>query len=252
MCFQNTPTDNYKLENYMKIDAILWDYDGTLANSVPKNIAITKQILGIVAPQLTGEQLPKYLTSEKEYHIANHLSKNWQDLYVNYYGMTESEMLKAGALWTKYQLKNNTPVELFPEIRDTIEKITIPQGICSQNSSENIALVLEKNKLSQKFESIIGYDDIPNNMQKPSSFSGIKCLKEIFASMIDKTIIYIGDHEGDVEFARNIEKKLNHNNRVISIIVKYSGANTNAWEYKPDYELASPKKLLKLINNHSI
>ena len=38
----------------MKLDAILWDYDGTLVNSVPKNIDITKNILSIVAPHLTG------------------------------------------------------------------------------------------------------------------------------------------------------------------------------------------------------
>ena len=32
----------------MKLDAVLWDYDGTLVNSVPKNIDITKTILSIV------------------------------------------------------------------------------------------------------------------------------------------------------------------------------------------------------------
>ncbi|PHQ55277.1 MAG: phosphatase [Lutibacter sp.] len=236
----------------MKIDAILWDYDGTLVNSIPKNIDITKQILSVVAPRLTGKQLPKSLKTEKDYHTANHQSKNWQDLYINFYGMTESEMLSAGNLWAEYQLKNDTPVELFSGIKDTIEKIAIPQGICSQNSSENIALVLEKYNLSHKFESIIGYDDIPSNMQKPSSFSGIKCLNQIFNSFINKTIIYIGDHEGDVEFARNIEKKLQHKNNVISIIVKYSGASTNSWTYKPDYELESPTDLLTVINNSTV
>ena len=45
----------------MKIDAVLWDYDGTLANSVPKNIHITKQIIAKVSPQLTGDNLPHYL-----------------------------------------------------------------------------------------------------------------------------------------------------------------------------------------------
>jgi len=86
----------------MKIDAILWDYDGTLVNSVPKNIDITKQILSVVAPRFAGENLPNYLKNEKEYHIANHQSKNWQDLYVNYYGLTEKEMLEAGTMWTEY------------------------------------------------------------------------------------------------------------------------------------------------------
>ena len=164
----------------MKVDAILWDYDGTLVNSVPKNIDITKQILSVVAPRLTGLKLPKYLKTEEKYHIANHRSKNWQDLYINFYGMTESEMLKAGDLWTEHQLKNLTPVELFFGIKETIHQISLPQGICSQNSSENINQVLENYKLSHKFNSIIGYDDIPGNMQKPSPFSGIKCLNQIF------------------------------------------------------------------------
>lgn len=234
----------------MKVDAILWDYDGTLVNSVPKNIDITKQILSIVAPRLTGLNLPEYLKTEKDYHIANHQSKNWQDLYINYYGMTESEMLKAGDLWTEHQLKNSTPVELFSGIKETIHQISLPQGICSQNSSENINQVLENYKLSHKFNSIIGYDDIPGNMQKPSSFSGIKCLNQIFKILKNKTIIYIGDHEGDVEFARNIEKELQKKNKIISIVAKYSGADTNSWSYKPDFELKSPTDLLKIIKNY--
>lgn len=68
----------------MNIDAVLWDYDGTLVNSVPKNIDLTKQILAEVAPRLIGKNLPKYLKSEESYHVANHDSINWQDLYVNY------------------------------------------------------------------------------------------------------------------------------------------------------------------------
>ncbi len=42
----------------VKLDAVLWDYDGTMVNSVPKNINITKEILSTVAPRLTGANLP--------------------------------------------------------------------------------------------------------------------------------------------------------------------------------------------------
>lgn len=233
----------------MKVDAILWDYDGTLVNSVPKNIDITKQILSFVAPRLTKKNLPNYLKSEELYHIANHQSKNWQDLYINYYGMTESEMLDAGSLWTEYQLKNTTPVELYSKIKQTINQIHIPQGICSQNSSENIYRVLKKNNLLHKFNSIIGYDDIPSNEQKPSPFSGIKCLKQIFDPIHNKTIVYVGDHEGDVEFARNIENELLENCRVVSVIAKYSGTDTKSWRNKPDFEITAPTELLKIISN---
>lgn len=234
----------------MKIDAILWDYDGTLVNSVPKNMDITKQILSVVAPRLTGINLPESLKSAQDYHIANHQAKNWQDLYVNFYGMTENEMRIAGTLWTEYQLKNNTPVKLFEEIKETVNQINLPQGICSQNSSENILQVLNKYEIAHKFNSIIGYDDIPSNKQKPSPYSGIKCLNQLFKRLNNKTIIYIGDHEGDVEFARNIEKELLNDNKVISILVKYSGANPSSWKYKPDFELESPNDLLEVINGH--
>lgn len=234
----------------MKVNAILWDYDGTLVNSVPKNIDITKQILLEVAPRLTGEQLPHYLKNEASYHIANHQSKNWQDLYVNYYGMSEIEMLEAGKLWTKYQLKNTTPVELFPEIKQTINQINLPQGICSQNSSENIYRVLENNNLKGKFNAVIGYDDIPINAQKPNPYGGLKCLEQMFESNTNKIIIYIGDHEVDVEFSRNVEMELCENSKVISVVVTYSEAHTKLWTYKPDYEIDKPTDLLEIIENY--
>lgn len=233
----------------MQIDAILWDYDGTLVNSVPKNIDITKLILSVVAPRLSADNLPQALKSENDYHIANHQAKNWQVLYKDYYGLTEDEMLEAGTLWTEYQLKNSTPVELFSGIEHTLNQIQLPQGICSQNSSENINQVLEKYNLAHKINSIVGYDDIPSDKQKPSAFGGIKCLKQIYGTLRNKTIIYIGDHEGDVEFARNIETELCENSKVISIVAAYSGADIKLWTYKPDFEIGTPTDLLEIINN---
>lgn len=235
----------------MNIDAIIWDYDGTLVNSVPKNIDITKQILAEVAPRLTGGNLPSYLKSEAAYHIANHDSKNWQDLYLNYYGMTESEMLKAGALWAEHQLKNTTPVELFSGIKQTVNTIQLPQGICSQNSSKNINRVLDNNGLAHKFQAVIGYDDIPGNAQKPNPYGGLNCMKKLFGESANKVIFYIGDHEGDVEFARNIEKELNGQGKVIAILAKYSGATPDSWKFQPDFQIESPLDLIEIMDEYS-
>ncbi|NNK81983.1 MAG: HAD family hydrolase [Flavobacteriaceae bacterium] len=233
-----------------KIAGILWDYDGTLVNSALKNIDITKQIILEVCPRLSGENLPIYLSSEKDYHFANHKANNWQDLYLNYYKMTYDEMISAGKLWTKYQLKNNTPVYPFSQIIETVREIDLPQGICSQNSSKNILETLETNDLSNKFDAIIGYDDIPNDKQKPSSFGGVKCLNQIFDTIENKIIIYVGDHEGDVEFARNIGKELGRT-IILSVGVKYSGADIDSWNFKPDYEIEKPNDLIDIIKNYS-
>jgi N-acetyl-D-muramate 6-phosphate phosphatase len=114
--------------------------------------------------------------------------------------------------------------------------------------SRNIRQLLEKNELLNRFKAIVGYDDIPSNMQKPLGFGGLKCINQIFKNPTNKVILYIGDHEGDVEFARNIAKELHQSNQVISITVTYSGANTQSWSFKPDFEISSPAQLLKLVD----
>lgn len=228
------------------IDAILWDYDGTIANSASKNIAITKQIISDVVPRLSGKNLPIHLKTESQYHIANHKAKNWQDLYLNFYKMTFDEMLTAGKLWSIYQQKNQTEVTLFSQIKETVNQINIPQGICSQNSTKNITKTLLNYNLNHKFSSIIGYDDIPNDKQKPAPFGGIKCLNQILHSLENKTIIYIGDHQADIEFAKNIEKELD-SCKIISIGVTYSGADISSWQIKPDIILEKPMDLINFI-----
>jgi beta-phosphoglucomutase-like phosphatase (HAD superfamily) len=121
----------------LKLNAILWDYDGTLVNSAPKNISITKEIISIVAPHLSGDNLPECLRNESAYHEANHSAKNWQALYQSHYGMTSAETIKAGTLWTEHQLKNETPVEFFQGIPSVIAELDLlPHGVCSQNSSK--------------------------------------------------------------------------------------------------------------------
>lgn len=233
----------------MKLDAILWDYDGTLVNTVPKNISITKEILSIVAPHLTKENLPKCLQSEELYHIANHRAKNWQELYIDYYGLSHEEMLIAGSLWAEFQDKNKTKVVLFDGIKDVLIKSKdIPHGVCSQNSKGNIRRVFEINGVSEFFKAIVGYDDVPNHYQKPHPFGGVKCLKSIFGRAKNYSIMYIGDHESDTQFARNIQSELGVN--VISVAAAYSLSEPKHWKVKPDYIAYTTKELLSIIDIH--
>ena len=49
--------------------AILWDYDGTLANTPVKNIAVTRAVLGRLDPALL-DPLPEALSSLAAYQAA--------------------------------------------------------------------------------------------------------------------------------------------------------------------------------------
>ena len=72
------------------VNAILWDYDGTLVNSALKNIEITKQILLKVAPRLSGNDLPIFLKDEK---IIKALTELIREVRVQLIGPIRQEIL---------------------------------------------------------------------------------------------------------------------------------------------------------------
>ena len=233
----------------VKVDAVLWDFDGTLADSAAKNIAITKQILNQVAPRLTGDGLPRSLKSEADYHIANHAADHWRDLYRDFFGMTGTEIEIAGPLWETHQMLDKTAVTLFDGVAETIGRLShLPSGICSANATRNIRQVLIEHGISSSFQSVIGYEDLPHHHQKPAPEGGIKCLQKIFDSTHGKTVIYVGDHIADVLFARALGERLDASNTVISVVITHSGANPEQWREQPDMVIEKPATLAEWIN----
>jgi phosphoglycolate phosphatase-like HAD superfamily hydrolase len=238
-----------KIESTIKADAILWDFDGTLADSAAKNIAITRQILARVAPRLTGSNLPRYLQNESDYHFANHGADHWRDLYRDFFGMTEDEIDSAGPLWETYQMLDKTPVKLFDGVADTVKQLSrFPQGICSANATRNIRQVLLEYDISSAFRSVVGYEDLPHHQQKPAPDGGLKCLRQIFGDTGGKTVIYVGDHLADVMFSRGLEQQLGPSSQVISVIVTHSGANPGQWRMQPDLVIEDPAALIGLVD----
>jgi phosphoglycolate phosphatase-like HAD superfamily hydrolase len=234
----------------MAIDAILWDYDGTMINSVPKNISVTRSIIDEVAPRLSGIHMPDALNSTLKYQVANHAAENWRDLYVNFYGLSVEEADAAGPLWRSHQLNNETPVTAFDGIVDTVRSLShMPQGICSQNSAENIRQVLSDNDIDQHIDQIVGYDDVPYNSQKPAPDAGLLCLKQMFPSSDTITMLYVGDHEADTIFARNIQKRLGTDATVVAVAVTYSGAKPDSWAVKPDWIIDAPEELIERLDH---
>ena len=232
----------------MTIDAILWDYDGTLVNSAPKNMSVTKDILSEVAPRLCGNGLPEHLQSESMYHEANHAAQNWQDLYIRFFGLSHEETDLAGPLWSEHQRRNTTPVTLFDGIIGVMQAFAhIPHGICSQNSAANIQALLNAHTIDSYFKLVVGYEDVPFDRQKPASDAGLKCLGGIFAEVSNKTLLVIGDHEADVMFARNISSDIDNSNTVISIAVSYSGAEPEKWDHQPDKVISRPQELTEFL-----
>ena len=123
--------------------AILWDYDGTLANTPVKNIAVTRAVLGRLDPALL-DPLPDALSSLAAYQAANYRWRNWRELYQHALRVPADRLDEAGALWGPCQLADRTLPPLFGGLLEVLPRLAAlaPMGICSQNDSGNIRAAL--------------------------------------------------------------------------------------------------------------
>ena len=75
----------------MPIKAILWDYDGTLADSSKKNIEVTLEILRRFIPDV-DENVPEALASRTSYQDAYGKMSDWKELYRTCYGLDDEQI----------------------------------------------------------------------------------------------------------------------------------------------------------------
>lgn len=234
----------------MNISAILWDYDGTIIDSTRKNMVVTLEVLKHFISDINNN-IPSELTSIEKYQEANYKYKNWKDFYKNCYGLSDEEVNEAGKLWSPCQLADDTIPDMFSEVNEVIKSFgDIKQGICSQNCSKNIEKTLKIFELSKYFQSIIGYQDVSYDEQKPNPSGFIKCVENLKISINNSTMIYIGDHQEDTIFGKNAEEYYRgkgYNVKVICIAASYSGHSTDNWIVKPDFIAYSTTDIINII-----
>ncbi|MFC1619802.1 HAD family hydrolase [Candidatus Neomarinimicrobiota bacterium] len=196
--------------------AIIWDFDGTLADTRLRNMHVTRSILKDITGRPTEEHAA--LESLESYKEALLRTANWRDLYSKEFGLPESDIQRAGQLWGAYQLLDETPAPSFAGIVEVLERWRVlPQGIVSQNGSEIITNILEANNIKNYFGAIIGYEDVEFRLQKPSPEGLIHCIR-ILTGLEPGLVFYIGDHGTDALCAKLGQEILAERNLDISII----------------------------------
>ena len=231
------------------IKAIIWDYDGTLVDTHIKNLNVTRKII----EHITGKNSKKIhpLKNLNNYRIVTKKAKNWRTLYKNEFTLNENEIDEAGRLWAEFQLKDETEVPFYDGIKDVIKSLKkYPQGIVSQNAKENIRQFLQKSKMLNYFKSILGYEEVETNKQKPEPDGLIYCISEL-VPVDSGTVIYIGDHETDIRCAINANKVLQNNERDIKVIsiAAFYDADTNiySWKVQPDFVAEKVDDIIEII-----
>ncbi len=237
--------------NDKHIRAIIWDYDGTLADTQQKNLIVSRKIV----EHVTGRNATEFsaLRSLESYMSATKKHTNWREMYMLEYGMTTAQTDKAGVLWTEYQLQDNTPVPFYDGIKEVLSTLHhFPHGIVSQNARSSIINALKAHGLLEYFRCIIGFEEVDIRRQKPEPDGLLLCIKEL-ARSASGYVVYIGDHETDVRCAynANIELKKNRQDiQVITIGTSYGSDTDHAnWNFTPDYTANTTKTIIHIVEN---
>lgn len=226
------------------ISAVIWDFDGTIADSMEKHFLVNQKMFLLIKPD--EKKIPDALSSLEKYIKAEYEAINWIDLYEKYLKFSKKQIEIAKSFWGDLSSKNKTPVKIFDGIKDVFKKIKLPHGICSQNCSKNIKSILKKNEIDHHFKHVVGHNEIEKQKPHPEGF--FHCIKNM--KIKNGVLFYIGDHKEDVMFAKNAEisfKEKGHDFKVFSIVATYSGADTKLWDIKPDFEAYSPGDISKII-----
>jgi phosphoglycolate phosphatase-like HAD superfamily hydrolase len=94
-----------------RINAVVWDFDGTLGDTREKNLQVTRRIV----ERVTGRSHVEFpvLRTLEDYASASRRSVNWRQFYRQEFGLTEDETDEAGRLWTEYQLNDGHPTPMY-------------------------------------------------------------------------------------------------------------------------------------------
>ncbi len=229
------------------LSAIIWDYDGTLVDSRQKNLTVTRRIVSQILKR--DVQDFQALATIEAYHHSQSITVNWRSFYKDQFGMNDEQVDSAGAMWTAFQQDDKTPSPLFSGIKDLLSELAkYRHAIVSQNSQLIIKRTLQDEGIDKYFDHIVGYEEVDLSRQKPHPAGLLACIDHLqFRNSGD--ILYIGDHEADVQCAQNANAELANNvGKIISVAALYGyGHDTNNWESKPDFVATNHQDIANII-----
>ena len=232
-----------------RLRAVVWDFDGTLVDTRRKNMAVNRRIVC----EATGRPPSDFpaLRSFAAYEEALRRARNWRELYNSAFGLNGERMLAAASRWTSVQLEDRTPAPVYGGIAEALQQLSgLPQAIVSQNAKPIIEAILGQERLLGHFRTIIGYQEVELDRQKPAPDGLLACLDQLTA-MAPGVALYIGDHETDVVTAANANQALataGQRLRVLSIAALFDGGHNGAeWRQRAEHVAETPQDVVRIV-----
>lgn len=199
------------------IKYVVFDFDGTLANTMDA-------ILDIAAKEV-GEISQEDFDAMRDEGIRGVIKR---------YNIKLWELPKVIAQFSSV-MKNRDDINLYPQIEELMEKLSqsYKLGVLSSNSEDNIRAVLNRHGITDKFEfiysqsSMFGKDKVMKKMCKKHKIS-------------TSEIIYVGDEDRDIIACKKVG--------IRCIAVTY-GFNSRARlsKLEPDFIVDSPMEVADVV-----
>ncbi len=200
---------------------VVFDFDGTLADSLPVVVSIAEEILGVT---ISKREIGGYrnMTVRQVLKIAK--IPLWK---------VPSLLVKGKPIMSQRLVE----VDLFEGL-DTVVKSLAKEGhklyVVSSNSAGIINRFLSQKDIRQYFTSVYGNVGI---------FSKAQAIKKVMKreNFTVQDAIYIGDEVRDIEAAKKIKMP------IISVTWGYNGKKILK-TFQPDYLIDKPVEISKIIN----
>ena len=232
-----------------ELTAVIWDFDGTLVDTREKNLNVTRALVELV----TGLPAERFsaLRSLVDYERALQRHGSWKDFYCEELRMTDAQANKAGSRWMEYQLRDRTPVPPFDGIEEVLQALQhLPHGIVSLNAKPNIERFLGELELHHHFEEVLGYEAVAMDRQKPKPDALLLCIERM-TGMRPGRVLFVGDHEVDVQCAHNATRLLASRGvpiEVLSVGAHYSpNAESSHRRARPHFTARCPREILDYV-----
>jgi len=184
--------------NIKNFDAVVFDLDGTLVDSLPDMVLALNRFLVdegrrelsfLEVRPLIGRGAPKMIQSAFE-RTGNAMSDDYLDQavasYISYY--------------KEFPAKESKVYDGVRIVLDDLQKAGIKMGVCSNKAFEMVTLILESFDLAKYFCGVTGGDNTKFN--KPDGRHILETLE--LMNVCSTNVLMVGDTVNDVEAAYDV------------------------------------------------
>ncbi len=214
------------------IQAIIFDLDGTLVDSLPDITAsanFTLHQLGL--PPLTETQV--------RYMIGDGIRKLIERAIAVHHPPTEEEVERAFSIYIDYYKDHCTDQSyVYPGVRDLLDALRKERLAVLSNKGERFTRkILTRFGLAPYFQLILGGDSLPVKKPHPG---GVEFILHTFG-VLPQYAMVVGDSTHDLEAGKAAG--------VTTVAALYGYRNAELLE-AADVKITHPLELLKFINGH--